>query len=51
MFVISFGWIGQLAMGAIAQAIGVQWALGGAGGLVILTGFIAYVFCSRLRAA
>jgi MFS family permease len=50
MFVISFGWIGQLTMGAMAQAIGVQWALGGAGGLVVLTGIMANVFCSRLRA-
>ena len=50
MFVISYGWIGHLAMGAIAQAVGVQWALGGAGCLVILTGALAYTFSSRLRA-
>ena len=51
MFVISFGWIGQLTMGAVAQAVGVQWALGGAGCLVILTGALAYAFSARLRDA
>ena len=51
MFVISFGWIGHLAMGAVAQAVGVQWALGGAGCLVILTGALAYAFSPRLRDA
>jgi len=51
VFVISFGWIGQLALGAVAQAIGVQWALGGAGCLVILTGIVAFVSSPRIRTA
>ena len=51
VFVISFGWIGQLALGGMAQFIGVQWALGGAGGLVIITGIVAYVFSAKLRTA
>ena len=51
MFVISFGWIGHLTMGAVAQAVGVQWTLGSAGCLVILTGALAYAFSPRLRDA
>ena len=48
-FAISFGWIGQLALGALSQIVGVQWALAGAGGLVILTGVAAYASSSVLR--
>ncbi|MEO2004865.1 MAG: MFS transporter [Candidatus Poribacteria bacterium] len=41
VFAISFGWIGQLALGAASEAFGVQWALGGAGALVVLVGLAA----------
>ena len=51
VFAIGFGWIGHLAMGAVAQAIGVQWAIAGAGGLVVLTGLIILAVSSKLRAA
>ena len=51
VFAISFGWIGQLTLGAVSQTLGVQWALAGAGGLVILTGLAAYVSSAGLRAA
>jgi MFS family permease len=51
VFIISFGWIGQLTIGAVAELVGVQWALGGAGGLVVMTGILAYIFSQRLRTA
>ena len=50
VFAISFGWMGQLALGVASQMAGVQWALAGAGGLVLLTGLAAYVSSSGLRA-
>ncbi|MEE2709804.1 MAG: MFS transporter [Gemmatimonadota bacterium] len=49
MFVVGFGWMGQLALGAVAEFIGVQWALATAGGLVILTGLAAYALSPMLR--
>ena len=51
VFAIGFAWVGQLALGAVAEVIGVQWALAGSGGLVVLTGLVAYLFSPRLRAA
>ena len=51
VFFIGFGWIGNLALGAVAQAVGVQWALGGAGVLLVLTGLVVYGSSPRLRAA
>jgi MFS family permease len=51
VFVVGFGWIGQLALGGVAQVIGVQWALVGAGALVMLTGLAAYGLSPRLRVA
>ena len=51
MFAIGFAWTGQLALGAAAEAAGVQWALAGSGGLVMLTGLAAYFSSPRLRAA
>jgi len=44
VFAISFGWVGQVALGAAAQAFGVRWALASAGALVMLTGFGAFGF-------
>ena len=49
VFAINFAWIGQLAMGAVAEAIGVQWAMAGSAGLVILTGLAAYLLSPGLR--
>jgi predicted MFS family arabinose efflux permease len=46
VFAISFGWVGQLALGAASHAFGVQWALGAAGAMVAVTGVAAY---GRLR--
>jgi MFS family permease len=42
---ISFGWVGQLALGAASQVVGVQWALAAAGAMVAVTGVAA---CGRL---
>ena len=49
MFVVGFGWMGQLALGAVAEFMGVQWALAAAGILVILTGLAAYALSPMLR--
>ncbi len=40
VFAIGFGWVGHIGLGALGEAIGVQWALGGAGLLVIVTGIV-----------
>jgi MFS family permease len=42
VFAISFGWVGQVALGATSQAFGVQWALASAGTLVVLVGLLAF---------
>lgn len=49
VFATGFGWIGQLALGAMAQVLGVEWALMIAGALVALTGFISYGSSAKLR--
>ena len=51
MFAIGFGWIGQLMLGAVAEATTVQWALSGTGLLVVLTGFVVFVRSPNLRLA
>lgn len=50
MFVVGFGWMGQVALGAAAEAFGVPWALSAAGALVVVTGFAA-LGSRRLRQA
>ena len=50
VFVVGFGWMGQVALGAAAEAFGVPWALGGAGVLVLVTGLAALGFAGKLRA-
>ena len=50
MFVVGFGWMGQVALGAAAEALGVPWALAGAGLLVTVTG-LAALGAGRLREA
>ena len=51
VFAIGFGWVGHLALGAGAEAVGVQWALAGAGGIVVATGIVAAAASERLRSA
>jgi MFS family permease len=49
VFAIGFGWIGHLGLGALGEAVGVQWALAGAGLLVIATGLVALATSKGLR--
>ena len=49
VFAIGFGWIGHLGMGAVAEAVGVQTALAGAGIFVVLTGILVYLFSPSMR--
>jgi hypothetical protein len=49
VFAIGFGWIGHLGMGAAGEVFGVQWALAGAGIVVIVTGLIGLMFVPQLR--
>ena len=51
VFAIGFGWIGHLSLGAIGELVGVQWALGGAGALVLTTGIVLWRLSHRLRPA
>ena len=49
VFAIGFGWIGHLGMGAVAEAVGVQTALAGAGIFVVVTGILVYFFSPPMR--
>lgn len=49
VFAIGFGWIGHLGLGALAEAFGVQSALGGAGVLLLLTGGAILVTSPSIR--
>ena len=49
VFAIGFGWIGHLGLGAVGEAVGVQWALAGAGLSVIATGLVALAASKGLR--
>ena len=40
VFATGLGWMGQIILGGAAEFFGVQWALGAAGGLVVLMGLI-----------
>ncbi len=51
IFAIGFGWVGHLAMGAVGEAVGVRWAIGGAGLVVVLTGLLVLAVAPRLRRA
>jgi predicted MFS family arabinose efflux permease len=51
VFAIGFGWVGHLGLGAIAETVGVQWALGIAGCSVIVTALVAMIFSEKLRKA
>ena len=46
---IGFGWVGHLAMGAVGEAVGVRWAIGGAGLVVMLTRLLVLAASSMLR--
>jgi len=49
VFAIGFGWIGHLGLGAVGEAVGVQWTLAGAGLLVIATGIVVLATSPALR--
>lgn len=51
VFAIGFGWVGYLTLGAVAQSVGVQWALAATGALVVLTGLAAAALAPKLRSA
>ncbi len=51
VFAIGFGWVGHLAMGAVGEAFGVRWAIGGAGLIVVATSLIALAISPTLRQA
>ena len=50
-FAIGFGWVGHLGLGALSESVGVQWALAGAGAVVVATGLLALAFARGLRRA
>lgn len=49
VFAINFAWMGQMALGFVAELVGVQWTLAGAGGLVIATGLGVFIVSPALR--
>ncbi|MDE2869185.1 MAG: MFS transporter [Chloroflexota bacterium] len=49
LFAIGFGWVGHLAMGAVGEAVGVRWAIGGAGLVVVLAGLLILAASPMLR--
>ena len=49
VFAINFAWIGQMTLGYIAESVGVEFALAGAGGLVVVTGLAIFFLSPRLR--
>jgi MFS family permease len=51
VFAINFAWMGQMGLGYVAESLGVQWALTGAGVLVIATGVAIFLVSPGLRRA
>lgn len=51
IFAIGFGWVGHLAMGAVGEAVGVRWAIGGAGLVVMVTSLAVLTLAPVLRRA
>ncbi len=49
IFAIGFGWLGHIAMGVVGEAVGVRWAIGGAGLVVIATSLLVLVASQRIR--
>ncbi len=50
-FAIGFGWVGHLGLGALSEIVGVQWALAGAGIVVVVTALGALALSPGLRRA
>jgi MFS family permease len=50
-FAIGFGWVGHLGLGALSEIVGVQWALAGAGIVVVVTALAALALSPGLRRA
>ena len=51
VFAIGFGWVGHLAMGAVGELVGVRWAIGGSGLVVVITSLVVLAISSVLRKA
>jgi hypothetical protein len=51
VFAIGFGWVGQLEVGAVGEAIGVGAALMLNGALVAIAAALWFAFAARLRRA
>ncbi len=51
VFAIGFGWVGHLAMGAVGELVGVRWAIGGAGLVVVVTSITVLALSRVLRRA
>lgn len=51
IFAIGFGWVGHLAMGAVGEAVGVRWAIGGAGVVVMVASLVVLTLSPVLRRA
>ena len=51
LFAIGFGWVGHLAMGAVGETVGVRWAIGGAGLVVMATSLAVLALAPKLRRA
>ncbi len=51
VFAIGFGWLGHVAMGAVGEAFGVRWAIGGAGLIVVAASVLALALAPSLRRA
>jgi MFS family permease len=51
VFAIGFGWIGHLGLGALGDIFGVQWALAGAGIMLVLTALVVLAASPGLRRA
>ncbi len=51
VFAIGFGWTGHLGLGALGDMFGVQWALAGAGIMLILTALVVLAASPGLRRA
>ena len=49
VFAINFAWMGQMALGYVAESFGIEWTLAVAGGLVIVTGLTAFLVSPGLR--
>ena len=51
IFAIGFGWVGHLAMGAVGEAVGVRWAIGGAGVVVMVASLVVLALSPVVRRA